>query len=129
MKRLWISLSVLVLVAVAAFYTNPTTEQHKQAATAHFRSELEAEIQQNASKLPEGLRGVQSIVKTAFGESMINNLVQKGVSSKNYYLFSLTEFTFDNEVHTIGVGAFQRVFIFATAEDLKKKLEEKPKKR
>lgn len=89
-KLLWVLLGVIVVIAVL---TNPTSDQHAAAFMTfmlHQTSEEITDTNTSVKPLADGL----------------------SVSSKNYWLFSLTTLKQNQESKDIGFGAFGNVWIF-----------------
>lgn len=99
---------ILAIIAVAilltAIVTNPKEEKHQQEISTVAKTILEKQLgYENKDAIQLGM--------TLFGDRIINNFMNTNVSVKNYYLFSLTTLHWEAERHTIGIGAFGKVWI------------------
>lgn len=104
---------LLIAVAVFAYFTNPTKEMHQQAAKVKVEKISENLLAKYG--LQEGLLGSLGMEIT---EPFVADLLEKHVTSKNYFLFSTTQVEWDNQSQTIGLGAFNKVFISNKVDEI-----------
>ncbi|MBB5397300.1 DUF4359 domain-containing protein [Mucilaginibacter sp. AK015] len=108
MKRGQIIFIVIILVFIAAVFTNPNQSQHRDA----IKQKLNEYIQKNVRN--EG--ALSLMIGTAFLERVIDTIV----SSDNYLVFSLTKATWQGESSVVGIGIFGNVFTFGKINELAK---------
>lgn len=101
-KRIFIWL--ILIVAVVAIWTNPKKEQHeivvKQKAEYLLKKQLGKKEQ-----------GIFDLGMQLLGRDVVQDFVSKNVVVTNYYLFSLTKIKWDGKDNTIGIGAFDHVWL------------------
>jgi hypothetical protein len=85
------------LILVIAFITNPGESKHKEAVSKKV----------NSIVLPPAPSGLEY----AGNHPYVDQLVNTHVYRSNYYLFSTTKVSWDNQVITIGLGLFGYVFL------------------
>lgn len=108
-----IILLLLIVIAIFAYFTNPTEEMHREAANA----KIEGVVAKTLDKygLSETALGA---LGTDITKPFIAVLVEQHVSSKNYFLFSTTQVNIDEESQIIGIGAFNKVFISNKVDEI-----------
>jgi len=101
-KRIFIWL--ILIVAVVAIWTNPKKEQHeivvKQKAEYLLKKQLGKKEQ-----------GIFDLGMQLLGRDVVQDFVSKNVVVTNYYLFSLTKIKWDGKDNTIGIGAFDPIWL------------------
>lgn len=122
MKKSYILITIIGIIALIAIFTNPSTDEHKEA----MKNKLNTLMQKNLNKESnENNSDFESAVQTfAFmlGGTVINGLIDNTVSRDNYILFSTTKMTFNGKTKVVGIGAFGNVFI---TNKIDKAIEEK----
>ena len=107
MKKKYLIFAVMSMIILVAVLTNPDQDRHKEV----IRNELNSYFQQNMTESDDKLEQIGQTVgmmlRGAFIDGMINNLV----STDNYLLFSTTKITLDGKTKIIGIGAFGNVFL------------------
>lgn len=93
-----------IAILIAAFLTNPKTEQHEGRVTAKAMELMKA--QASGSK-----KDVMRLGMDVFGRVLVQQFVEDNVRVKNYYLFSLTQIRWDNKDVTVGLGLFNKVWL------------------
>lgn len=102
MKKLQILLVLIVLIAVAAVFTNPTEEKHKDS----LKAKLKIHVQEFMERESFMTRSVGNLV----GGVAVDQIVDRTVSVEDYYIFSTTNVTLNGKRQTIAVGAFGNIF-------------------
>jgi len=102
MKKLQIFLVLIVLIAVAAVFTNPTEEKHKDT----LKSKLKTHLQEFMERESFTTRSVGNLV----GGVAVDQLVDRTVSVDDYYIFSTTNVTLNGKKQQIGIGVFGNIF-------------------
>ncbi|MDH5828448.1 DUF4359 domain-containing protein [Sphingobacterium faecium] len=95
---------VIILITVAAIWTNPTREQHERVVKEKAEHLIKNQIDHKK-------QGFLDIGMRLFGNQVVQQFVEKGVVVENYYLFSLTKIKWQGQNNTIGLGAFGKVWI------------------
>jgi hypothetical protein len=107
-----IFLTIIAIIAVIAFVTNPNEATHQSAMKARANAVLsEIVTEQN-----------NPIITTAWGltgNRLLDEFVNRYVTTKNYYLFSVTTVNWEGQTYPVGGGAFGNVYI---TEQLNKNL-------
>lgn len=97
------ALSIIALM-LAAFFTNPSQEQHEATIRAKAIDLLKQHAGTKNSSVVDF--GVQ-----LFGNTLIDQFMKNHISVKNYYLFSVTKVRWEQEEQILGVGAFKKVWL------------------
>jgi hypothetical protein len=99
-----IFLIVIAIAAVAAYFTNPNETEHKIAMKARSNAVL-SEI------VAEQNNPIISTLWRSTGTPLLNEFVGRYVTTKSYYLFSVTQVNWDGQSYPVGAGAFGNVYI------------------
>ena len=94
---------LLIILMLAAVFTNPTKERIEAALTVKAKEILEKQLNSNDK--------VMSLGMTLFGDRVVNEFVSNYTHTDNYYLFSLSKIRWNSEDIIIGVGLFNQVWI------------------
>jgi hypothetical protein len=99
-----IFLIITAIIAVIAFATNPNEMAHRHAMKIRAGTVLtEIVVEQN-----------NPIIVTAWGltgNRLLDEFVSRYVTTKNYYLFSVTTVNWEGQSYPVGGGAFGNVYI------------------
>lgn len=95
---------IIICAAVAAIWTNPKKEQHERVVKEKAEYLLK-------NQLGKKEQGFFDIGMQLFGKNMVEDFISKNVVVTNYYLFSLTKIKWDGKDNTVGVGAFEHVWL------------------
>lgn len=100
----------VIVIMVAAFWTNPTKEEQEEA----IRAKAIELLKQQAGNENKGVVdfGIQ-----LFGNTLIDQFMRNHVKIENYYLFSLTKVHWENEETVIGGGAFKQVWLSSKIDE------------
>jgi hypothetical protein len=85
--------------------TNPSQDKHKLALKDKFISSISKEIENQEQKT--GMEVLQLSVATI----VIDNMINKTVTSTSYLLFSTTKIEIDGNEKTIGFGILGHVYL------------------
>ncbi|HLS93942.1 uncharacterized protein DUF4359 [Sphingobacterium allocomposti] len=97
------ALSVIILM-LAAVFTNPTKEQHEEAVKAKVLTLLQAApTEKNSDAINFGIQ--------LFGGTLIDQFLNEHIKVDNFYLFSLTKVRWENQETIIGGGAFKQIWL------------------
>jgi hypothetical protein len=116
MKKTIIFLAFLFLIMATAFFTNPTPAEHKAAVKEVLHEHLKKSMNSNFPDLSDDQNGA-SALGMMFGGALVEMLVENMVTSKDYFLFSITQTTWKNNTRNLGVGLFGRVMISDELEE------------
>lgn len=105
---------ILLLTAVAAFFTNPEKEAHKLALKETLRHGLSKALEGNGVKENNALHGL--LTNDMYENYFWSDLIEKSVDRKNYYLFSTSTVTYNGKEYTAGIGILGKVYIFPQLE-------------
>lgn len=90
---------ILIVVIALLIVTNPSHEKHKLKV-----SDTINEFVENSSLK------MQLLIKST-NPTFSNDIAEKFVTRKNYFLFSLSKFSLGNNIKTIGVGIMGFVYV------------------
>ncbi|MGX7666064.1 DUF4359 domain-containing protein [Flavobacterium pedocola] len=107
MKTKQIILIGLGIILAIAIFTNPNQEIHKEVVKSTITSYYQKSIEEDDTIPKNGFSALGSLL----GTSLINTLVENGVSSDNYLVFSITKIRYKGEEKSIGFGVFGNVFL------------------
>lgn len=113
MKKSQIFLIGLLILTLVAIFTNPDTDQHREAVKTEFLAEYQKKMATEETNNEWGQ--MEAAIGSMFGNALIGQLLQTMISSENYLLFSLTKVTLGDQSRVIGVGLFGNVFISGEA--------------
>lgn len=108
MKKTNLIILIIGLIVLVLFITNPKPEQHKSAVKDLFINYL-----RNNTPAPNS--GFEAM-GNAMAIMTIENMVQRDVQIKNYYLFSLTYFWSEGISRNVGIGILGNVYISTNPE-------------
>jgi hypothetical protein len=108
MKQNWIIIIFVGIILIAVF-TNPSTEEHKQAVKSVVNQLVQNSVSDNNSNLEN--------LGVLLGSSLAEKLVENSVTRDNYILFSITKISWKGESRNIGYGLFGNVFLSEKIKD------------
>ena len=117
MKKLLITLLVLLGIGAVAVVTCPDKEAHKDVIQNVIKEKIDEEL--NAAGSENSLGGLLS----GIGSSVTEWIIDKGLTVDNHFVYSVGKFNTGKEVKTVSVGVFGHVFTFSK-EDVDKALAE-----
>ena len=103
-EKRYITLIIITIVVLVAFFTNPNEKSHQDAV----KTKVNSYMQKNISNKNNAL---ENILGAVFGGTVVNTIVNNIVSRDNYFLFSLTKINWEGKSNTVGIGAFGNVYI------------------
>lgn len=116
-KKLIISsFTVVILLLVIAFFTNPKPDFHKTDLKHRVYKELNIDTLQQEK--PDNLFDYITNFTNNIGKSMVDKTVDNTVQVEDYYFFSLTKVTYQGQTKTIGMGAFNQLFLFVNLKEV-----------
>lgn len=113
MKAKHIVLIAFGVILAIAIFTNPSQEMHKDIVKSKLVAYYQKSIEEDETIPKNGFSALGSLL----GTSLINTLVESGVSSDNYLLFSVTKIAYKGEENSIGFGVFGNVFLSDRVEE------------
>ncbi len=108
-------LVIFVVIGFLAFKLNPTKEEHIQNATELLKESGVENFGINKDYLTIG--------EGLLGKERMGDLMEKFVTRKNYFFFSLTAIEIDGDEQIIALGLFNHFFDMGDVENIKTKLE------
>jgi hypothetical protein len=103
-RKGWTIIGSIFLVLLL-LVTNPSQDKHKLALRDKFISSISKEIENQEQKT--GMEVLQLSVATI----VIDNMINKTVTSENWLLFSTTRIKIDGDEKTIGFGILGHVYL------------------
>jgi hypothetical protein len=100
------------------FFTNPDIEEHYKESKSLFKLLVEDKVSDNVDN------NLLSTLGSLLIESVIEENIDQIIYRKNFYLFSITVFRFQNIERNIGVGILGYVHILANPNDFRKEIDE-----
>lgn len=113
MKTKQIVLITVAVILIVAFFTNPNQAAHKEKVKSTITSLYQKQLKENQTTSNNGFEALGSLL----GTSLINTMVENGVSCDNYLLFSITKITYEGQEKSIGYGLLGNVFLSSKIEE------------
>ena len=113
MKLNW-TIIILTLIILIALFTNPSTEEHKQAVKSAVNQLVQNSVTESKSDMES--------LGILLGSSLVEKLVENSVTRDNYIIFSTTKISWKGKSRNIGFGLFGNVFL---SEKVKEAFNEK----
>jgi|AGTN01.3.fsa_nt_gi hypothetical protein len=105
-RKRWgrIFLVFLAIILLAAIFTNPGEQVHKDTLKAKSKAIMNEIVLERNDAVGAG-------VWQLGGNRLLNEFIESNVSVDNYWLFSILKIHWDGKSYIIGVGAFSKVYI------------------
>jgi hypothetical protein len=116
MNKSVLGLAISAFVVLLLVLTNPSIEAHKEAVKARLNTVMQSTLKEQAATMERGGGLVQGL-GLLFGGTLLDGIVNTGVTRNNYLLFSTTNFTYSGETKTIGVGVLGNVFFSSKVDE------------
>jgi len=94
---------LLIILMLAAVFTNPSKEKIETALTVKAKDILKNQLNSDDKAMELGM--------SLFGDRVVNEFVTSYTHTANYYLFSLSKIRWNGEDIIIGVGLYNQVWI------------------
>ena len=117
MKKNLISTLVLILIVLVAIFTNPGSERHKETIKSKLNVYLQKVMKDELKEASEEERQASQAIGMLLGGAIIDQIIDKTLSTNNYLLFSTTKISWEGETRIIGIGAFGNVFLTEKLDD------------
>ncbi|TWP26585.1 hypothetical protein ETU08_10645 [Apibacter muscae] len=121
MKIKYIFLLLIVSIAGILFYTNPSKPVVdnfiKQKFISVFNDKVSQEISQSNDPKLRLLANLGKNLLPLAGDQWINEKIDSRIRNKNYYLLTVIELNYRDQWNPIGIGIFNRVFLFPKVEE------------
>lgn len=118
-QKILLAVALLFLVAVVS---NPDTAKHQEVIKSELKKivgeEMNKKKQENLGKEGDQWEKAGEALGSLFANSMIDALVGQVVSADSYFLFSITQATWEGKTKNIGIGAFGKVWLFGDLKDM-----------
>ncbi|QBR13789.1 DUF4359 domain-containing protein [Sphingobacterium sp. CZ-2] len=105
----------LVLIMLAAVFTNPSKEKMEAALSTKAKDILQKQLKYED-------KGAVELGMMLFGDQVIREFVNSYTTTSNYYLFSLSKINWNGEKVIVGGGAFGQVWISPKLDEKADKL-------
>ncbi len=105
----------LVLIMLAAVFTNPSKEKMEAALSTKAKDILQKQLKYED-------KGAVELGMMLFGDQVIREFVNSYTTTSNYYLFSLSKINWNGEQVIVGGGAFGQVWISPKLDEKADKL-------
>ena len=120
MKKIVISVLILLAIAGIAVATCPDKAAHKEAIMAVINEKINETVNDSLGEGKEGL----AIFASSLGSGIVGFALDNRLMVKNHFIYSTGEIKhYDGKVDRLSVGVFGHVFTFSK-EDLDKALED-----
>ncbi len=96
---------LLIVAAVSAYLTNPTEVEMREALGSRLKTVFNESMEERKSNV------IAYTAWKAGGDKMVDFFMQKYATVDNNYLFSLVKIHWENKTYSIGIGAFNKVYI------------------
>ena len=110
MRKIYLILTLLGLIAFAAAKTNPSQEEHKEAISNKITAYMQESLNSNTSKKNSIWEKAGRALGQVFGKALADELVDQMVAFENNLLFSKSKVSQDGELETIAIGIFGKIF-------------------
>ena len=118
MKKLFIFIIILAVVALFAKVTVPTPEKHQEVAKVKLNELIKGKL--------STLKGVAEMIEgDRMQESMYLEFALKGLEMKDYFVCNAGFLEYDGKKYMITLGMFNHVFVTTDYIDEIKKINEK----
>jgi Domain of unknown function (DUF4359) len=117
MKKSLITFLVLAVIILTAIFTNPDLIKHKEVIKNKVSSYMQHKIKENSKTSDAEWEEMRQKIGVVLGGPIIEDLVDKIVSTNNYLLFSTTKLTWDGKSKVIGIGAFGDILLTTTMDE------------
>ncbi len=104
-------LILLGIIVIAFAVTNPSEEAHRQVVKEKLQESLQTAIDEKTADKKDVNKSLGKVFGNLLGNQMLDASVNQIVSRKNYFIFSLTECTWNGETNTVGIGLLSHVFV------------------
>ena len=105
------TLILLGIIVLAFAVTNPSEKAHKQVVKEKLQESMQATISDKTADKEKFDKTLGKILGNIVGNPVLDVTVDQIVSRKNYFVFSLTQCTWEGETHTVGFGLLSHVFV------------------
>ena len=122
MKKLFVILFVLAIIAAAMFFTYPTEEKHVDRVVQEI-----GRIARNNMEDDSGTSMLLGYFESAVIESneeLAKTLIQNNFEVDDYFLFGLGKLTYKHQEVPVTIGVFNRVFYLKRADPLLEAIQE-----
>lgn len=113
MKSKQIALIIVGIILLLAIFTNPNQVAHKEKVKTTFTAFYQKQSKENRTLSNDGFEALGSLL----GTSLINTIVENGVSCDNYLLFSITKVNYKGQEKSIGYGMLGNVFLSSKVDE------------
>lgn len=127
MKLRYLFIFIIILLAGSLFFTNPDKEMHqafiKDKLTSIMNQKVEDELNENKDPNLNFLAEFSKNIIPVISDKIVTYMMDTHIRRENYYLFSTIEILYNDQWKTIGLGIFDKMFLFPKVEEEIQKLD------
>lgn len=121
MKLRYLFIFIIILLAGSLFFTNPDKEMHqafiKDKLTSIMNQKVEDELNENKDLNLNFLAEFSKNIIPVINDKIVTYMMDTHIRRENYYLFSTIEILYHDQWKTIGLGIFDKLFLFPKVEE------------
>lgn len=121
MKLRYLFIFIIILLAGSLFFTNPDKEMHKafikDKLTSIMNQKVEDELNENKDTNLNFLAEFSKNIIPVISDKIVTYMMDTHIRRENYYLFSTIEILYHDQWKTIGLGIFDKMFLFPKVEE------------
>lgn len=121
MKLRYLFIFIIILLAGSLFFTNPDKEMHqafiKDKLTSIMNQKVEDELNENKDLNLNFLAEFSKNIIPVINDKIVTYMMDTHIRRENYYLFSTIEILYHDQWKTIGLGIFDKMFLFPKVEE------------
>lgn len=117
MKKSYLILVIVDVIALVAILTNPNQDRHKEVIKNKLNSYMQKSIKENLTETDDKWKNAGQAIGIMLGGALIDRIIDNLISTDNYVLFSTTKISWEGKTKVIGIGAFGNVFITSKLDE------------
>jgi hypothetical protein len=117
MKKNYIFLIIIGVIALIAILTNPNQDRHKEVIKNKISSYMQKSMKESLTNTENEWEQAGQALGIMLGGALIDEIIDNLVSTDNFVLFSTTKINWEGETKVIGIGAFGNVFITSKLDE------------
>ncbi len=114
MKKIFVFILVLLLIATAMVITCPWKVAHKTKISEKLSEVFDEELKSNVVNDDEL---IYAAIGSAIGSKFISVIVDQNLKVESYYVCSIGKMTLDGQTYPVSLGLFNHVFLLNDFED------------
>ncbi|WP_303848837.1 DUF4359 domain-containing protein [Apibacter mensalis] len=121
MKLRYLFIFVIILLNGSLFITNPDKEMHqafiKDKLTSIMDQKMGDELNENKDPNLKFLAEFSKNIIPVISDKIVTYMMDTHIRRENYYLFSTIQILYHDQWKTIGLGIFDKIFLFPKVEE------------